>query len=83
MTHDLMGRIAAILREHWVPGLADSEYAKYAPMILPLVDSDADLDAIALRLESLEANILGRSTTDEHRLDVARKLQETTGQRRR
>ena len=80
-THDLMRRVTTILRQDWLPGLSDRDYHRYAEMILPLVESDAD--AIATRLESLEGNIISRPTSDGHRLTVARKLQEAAGQRRR
>ncbi len=83
MQPDLMGRIAAILRESWVPGLSDRAYAHFAPMVLPLVESGADAAAIAMRLASLEGEIVGRRTSEEHRLTVACKLQEAAGQRRR
>ncbi len=79
-THDLMRRVASILRQDWLPGLSDRDYHRYAEMILPLVESDAE--AIATRLESLEGNIISRPTSDGHRRVVARKLQEAAGQRR-
>jgi hypothetical protein len=83
MTRDLMGRISAVLREDWLPGLSDRDYDRYAEMIVSLVSSGADVNAIAMRLESLEGDIIGRPTTDEHRLIVAGKLQQAAGQRPR